>query len=421
MRGQLAAWRAEWAATRALVRWVWNRRRNAVLRHVVPVVTVILFAVVQAEAVVDFHRLSAELHALPAPQVGVLAGGLLGLFALAERRSAVGLLWSDTLSVAWRQPVPDRAWSVATGVVFAALCVPTWALAVLFYGPTGLAAAALWCVAWSSVLGAATLPGRRTLWAGPVWLAAVTVIAAGHALPSLQWLFALLSGAAFVALWGSAYRRSVPRLYAPPRVGFGRARGWLSGLVIRDLLVVWRTDRTVLLGPLTGAPLVGAVVWALHHNGGLVGGDLGAGAVAILAMVAVSIAHALDTLCGALGRRLDPPQWPISVPQRALALAVVAGLCLAPSWAAAAVAAPELGLAGHARVLEFVVLCSVGGAWFVAARHRRVHVGSWLWWVLPCAGIACARWTASLPIAGVLTAGAWWGTVAGLRRRRNRP
>jgi hypothetical protein len=144
----------------------------------------------------------------------------------------------------------------------------------------------------------------------------------------------------------------------------------------------------------------------MYRSGDWAGPALTAGTlVALAAMGPLSLAVP-SAIARRLGRRLDPPEWPVTALQRATALAILGGGALAPGWAAAAVAAPTIGF-GHLRIAAFLSALGAGAAWWVASRPTRPNPGTWPYWLGAC-------------LAGALAPGGgfWAFALAGLALQR---
>jgi len=162
------------------------------------------------------------------------------------------------------------------------------------------------------------------------------------------------------------------------------------------------------------------MVLGLRVNGGFGPAGLAMATVIGLAIVAPVGAAALGQLPIRLGAQLDPPSWPVSGAMRFGAWAGLAGLLLAPSWAAAAV----VGAPAHPeqlRVVAFVLPACAGAAMFLARQRGVMNTGGYLWWVMLCVPAGLARWSIGIPWGIGLSLFACFFGIRGILARRGHP
>lgn len=399
-----------------LARWVARATGSDLLRHLVPQWTLGFLLVVELDVIVDFREVARTASALP-PSAAALALTLVcAVTTLGARRIVADLWLGPRHAVLRRQPLSGPSWGPASVVVLGPALAPLGFAALVWYGGTAVPAALTW-------LGAGLVPA--VLIAGRQWLAwlvasaAVGAIAAvGQAHPQLYLALAPLVWAVAVPLAGICTVRLVS--WSTDAVGRSprRPRSPLEALLQRDALAVWRLDRRLVLAAIGAAAPTAFVVGAMSVNGEYPGPTLTVGALVSLAFVGPLVLQAATIVARALGRRLDPPEWPVTAAQRALSLSLVAAGMLAPGWAAAAVAGPPIGVAGHLRIASFVAALGAGAAWWVVSRPGRPNAGSWPYWIAVCLGAALVPWTGLVGIG--LAALAFGSAVRGLEQRRGR-
>jgi hypothetical protein len=396
-----------------LTRWVARATYRSLLLHLLPQWTLLALALVEADVIIDVQELRELLTASPAWVAALFVSGVSALVAWSERDFVSDVLLGPRHAVLRRQPVPEWAWGPAALTVLAPLGAPLGVFAAFWYGPWALL----------SVLG----------WASCVWLPAVLMArgkllwgllacAAGGALAGAAHIglvgLPLVGGLLSLPLVGMLVARAPLVPGSPPGLEGPRARGVISALVLRDLTALWRLQRCLLAGALGAGLLVGLVTRAAHVNGEYPGPVLVRFPLTCLLLTGPLALGALAAAARHCGRSFDPPHWPVRVWQRALALALVAALTLTPSWAAAAVAAPPLGLDGHLRIGLFIGLVGAGAAWWVASRPAQPNAGSWPYWLL--LSLATTLWRPG-PLLGVaLGALAFWRASVALEKRRGR-
>ena len=301
-----------------VTRWWWHLAARPLRDHLVPRGMAWLLLLVQLDAMVDMVATSRRLMAQPAWVAAAALGGLTALHAVSERGGVAAGLLHPRFAVLRRQPLGRGALGVPGCLVVVALCLPLALLGWLWSRSVGVGL--LWAVAAvpAVAFGGAGRWGRAAV--GVAWAAGWA--AAAQALPaSASWL--LTVGAAFVAVpvvGDTLIRWPVPPGSVPRGLRW-RPGSALVALVQRDLLVLWRTDRSGLGTAMLAAPVVVAMVWAARVNGAYAGGALVTGialAMAFLAPLALSVAAGVAR---GLGAQFDPPSVPVR-PLRRLAASV---------------------------------------------------------------------------------------------------
>ena len=168
------------------------------------------------------------------------------------------------------------------------------------------------------------------------------------------------------------------------------------------------------------AAVIGLLVYALRVNGPVGPWGLANGTILGLTFAAPVVVSALSKLPVRLGRQFDPPAWPVSAGTRFTAWTALAGLLLAPSWAAAATTGASFG-PDQLRVGIFLLPICTGAALFLARHRRQVNVGAYLWWVFACVPAGLLDLPRGLPIALALTAVASVLGKRAIRHRRGHP
>lgn len=385
--------------TWTLFRWGSKLIGRPLRNHLVVEWSLWAFVFVQADVIVDWARLRAELMAQPPWVAGAALGALALLHAWSHRALVGDLLLGPALAVLRRQPAPDGAFGVPVALFLAVVGAPVGVAALVWYGGLRLDAAVWWG-------GLAALPillvGGRRYGAGALAAVGAGALAAvGQLVPDLVGLLGGLIWAAQAPLLG----RLAVRL---AQEGSGRARTLglqprrvLGALVRRDLLALARAEQGLLISVAVFAGLLGLVVFAVRVNNDLAGLPLVRAALIGLALAGPIALQGVGAASRRLGAKFDPPQRPVASRLRSAGLAGTAALLLAPSWAAAAVGgAGGLGLLEHLRVALLVGALAAGVAWFVAIRPRKPDLAIYPWWAALCLGFALV--------------GPWWGPLATL-------
>lgn len=387
------------------------------LRSLLPTWMVLFLVVVELDVIVDFREVARRASALPPGWAAVAIVGLCGVFTVSSRKLVADLWLGPRHAVLRRQPLPPTAWGPASLVVLVPVAAPVGVGALFWYGGTAWPAAVTW-------LGLAVVPtvlaaGR---WWAP-WIAACAV-AGGVAAIGQVWPGSYLGW--MVAVW----------VVAVPLAGFCTVRcvSWtgvevgrsprrpqtvFGAVVHRDLLALWRRERAIGVPVLLAVPGIAFVVRAMRVNGGYPGPTLTTATVVLLALVGPLALQAATGVARQLGRRFDPPEWPVTAVQRAGSLGLVAAGTLVPGWAAAAVVAPPIGVVGHVRIAVFVAAIGAGAAWWVVSRPGRPNPGSWPYWIAACLLPVVVPW--GPVVTGVLGGVAFVFAVRGLEQRRGRP
>jgi hypothetical protein len=224
---------------------------------------------------------------------------------------------------------------------------------------------------------------------------AALVLGVLQAWPAAALPVALLGAAIAVPVAGAVALTHGEGPSTSPRGVAWQPGGPVRALVLRDLLLLWRAERSLLLSGFALAPIVGVMVLAARVNGPFEGGTLATGTRVAMAFAAPLGLSMLAACVRHLGAAWDPPSWPISTPTRAAAMAIVASVAILPSWAAASVGgAPALGLVDHAHLGGFVLAVSLGAAAVVAHRPSKPDQGLFPYWVAAC--LAASMWRLEL-------------------------
>jgi len=401
-----------------LARWVFRATRDRVGAIVLSRWLVVLFVLIQVDAMVDWsatHRIIGE---QPPWLVGTTVGALLLAMASQERKAVADLLYEERHALLWRQPLPARHWSVAIAMPLIAVGSPLIALAVIAYGPTAVGAIALFLGLWC-------LPAVLIARGSWVLGVGVTALAAGvatvaHALPMVQIPLAAAVWLGLAATLGPAYIAAASRPVKVPKPRSWRPRSPIGALLHRDLLCLWRTERSLVLSCLVVAAPIAAVTWGLRVNGHIGPAGLATATIVGLGFAAPVMMGALARLPIRLGSQLNPPSWPISALTRFRSWALLAGLLLAPSWAAAATMGKPID-PEHVRVGVFLLPICAGAALFLARRRGQVNVGAFLWWIFLCMPAGLLDLRLGLPFALVLSALATGLATRAIRHRRGHP
>jgi len=394
-----------------LVRLVWRLLGTRLGLRLLPGWLVLAFVGSQLYDQFDWAGLSAALSGRPPVEAGATAGALIGAWALLWGSTLRATALSPELAPLWRQPVPDRAWTVAIAPIIGLVGAPLAVCSLLWASPNPGAQALLWLGSW-------LVPGLAVAAGGPrgLGLAAAglvlggALIGAGRAWPT--WtpaLVALAWAGALPTVSRTYHRLRQPSARRRRRLPW-RPRTALGAVLRRDLLCLWRRERGTVLMCLVPPVPVAAVVLALRFRAHTV--DPAAATLVLLAASAPLSAHLLGRLAARLGRRLDPPEWPVAPWLRSLGLVIVGWLALAPAWAGS--------MAGHASSwpsqIGLWAALGAGAAWAVAG--GRVNLGAYLWWILAALAVVLAPLG---PVLGVGLAGI--GAAAAkvrLTRRRGR-
>ena len=408
-------WRSSWHA----LRWVVRTASPALSVHVLPRWLVLALAVVQADAVVNWEMLSAELRAQSPLTAGIALGGLVGLNAWGEARAARQALFGSPFVVLRRQPLPGAALGPAVAWPLLLLAVPVTGLGVIWHGMHNPVAAGWWTLL---ALPAGLLAGARR----PLATVAAT------------------AGAAGLAAWGQAFPAAIPALAGfgtlllIPALGVWAMHPWCAEhgraprptsvrarssvplpavLAHRDVRALWRGAPGRLWTGWALAPIVGTVVYLFRVNGRANAMELTRVSVVALAALGPWVLATLAALARIVP--LDVRRWPVSALQRTQGFMLLGGVLLAPSCAAAAIGgAPVMTFDAHLRVMAYAVAALGGAIALVSWRpHRRSwpHAGWFPWWLGVCLIPAVMRgW-------GMLALGDRSGGGRDVRGRRDGP
>ena len=379
------------------------------------------FLFVQADVIVDWVATREILSGVPASTAGAFLAAMTLVAAWSERRVVADLVLGPRHALLRRQPAPPAAYGPAATLALAALAAPFGAFAVVWYGPQP-AMVALWLVL---PLGPMLLVGAQQPIPAAAGALLAGVLAAGaHAWPLLAPLILVALAPITVAGLGHGALKlpeDVPRAgLAGLRVG--RPRTAVTALFLRDLLALWRREPRVLWTSAGLGAAVAFVVGATRLNNA---GDrprvLTTALITLAAAGPVTLAG-LGAVARWLRHRLDPPEWPISALQRALALSLVAAALWTPSWAAAAVAgAPALGPAAHLQLLGLGAAIAASAAAFVSLKPARPDHSLFWWWLAACLGLALLAHPLSFVTLALVPALALALATRFLGRRRESP
>ncbi|TNE88876.1 MAG: hypothetical protein EP330_12755 [Deltaproteobacteria bacterium] len=187
----------------------------------------------------------------------------------------------------------------------------------------------------------------------------------------------------------------------------------------RDLLALWRLERSLVLGAL----FVSGPAWAVQHaavaNYPLAGESATRAGLLVLTIAGSVAASAVLALPGHLGRQLDPRRAPFTPAARASLLAAVAAGLGLPTLIAVFAGGSE----GPLRLVTQLLAASAGAAWFAVGLGRRTDADrtTYLWWLLVLCGLAFVPSPGQPLGALALTALAAWGTSRTLARARRLP
>lgn len=399
-----------------LLAWWWWRAVARPLRsHIVVRWILLLLLLVQLDAMSNLAAASQQLRAAPPALAALALGGLVGLHAVSEVRATRDLLLSRRSSLLRRQPVRGLDHGPAVAGILAVLTAPVGGLGLLWYRDP--AAGILWAglaagptLLWAArrrlgaLIGAGLAAGLAAL--GQRWPVLMAPLALGI------WLATVPLVGHGVVIWAEDHEGLPVRLPWRPQTAAG-------ALLQRDLICLWRRERGLLLGFVAAAPVLGLAVAAMRINGPTEAPGLAVGTVVGLSLIGAGVLNVLGALARHLGSQLDPPAWPIPALHRAAGLTTLAGLALAPSWAAAAVGgSPTLGPAGHLQIAAFVVAVSAGASWAVCARPGKPDYGLFPWWIALCLAGALLHPGWGIVVALLLALGALWRATRALVRHR---
>lgn len=385
---------------------VWRAALRATLPplalRLAPGLAFLAFALSQLWDILPWPDMAAWIQDQGPVVTGVLGSGASLVVALSVRRGLRVALTGPAWTVWRRQPLGP--WGVLP-VVAVLSAVAAWPLLPLALLAAPLGAVGAWWAVGAATAVVACTPGARG------WRRALAGSLVGGGVLGLVQPLPLLGPAIALGLvvalpWLVAQLD----LTAGPTASAGwRPRKPWQSLLVRDLLLLGRTERGVVALVLL---LVVPAALGLH----LVERGLGAEAVATASVLVVGAAGPLTILplvrlASRLGRRLDPPSWPVTPAGRVLTLLALSLASHTPAWAASATTAPAssgllaLSLAGGAVVLT------------LEARTRPFAWGWWMWWVLGATLLAVAApWV--LGIAAPLTVAA---AIPLARWQRGRP
>jgi hypothetical protein len=401
--------------TAILVRWVARATGPDLVRHLLPPWTVLFLVLVELDVVVDFRETARIASALPPALAGAALAGVVAFTSVASRTFLAEVWLGPRHAVLRRQPLDPVRWGIASWVVVVPTVVPVGVAAGVWYGGTAWAPILTWT--GLAVVPAVLVAGRRPFAGLLACAVAGGVAALGQAWPWLYVPASIATWAAAAPLSGAVTVRSAAWPGQAAERSPGRPRGPFSALLHRDGLALWRRERQVIWAALAGALPAGFVVGAASVNGEYPGSTLTRATAVVLASIGLVTLQAATGVARQLGRRFDPPEWPVSARQRAAALALVAGGTLAPGWAAAAVAGPPIGLGGHLRIAVFVAALAAGATWWVASRPARPNPGTWPYWIALCLAATVAPWEWTMG-AAALAVLAFGGAVRALEAGR---
>lgn len=360
----------------ATTRWWWRSRRNQLVSHLLPRFVLWFLVSVQVDAMASLEATSRALLAQPPWASALLFLGLTTTVLVDERRFVRQLVLGPGAEVLRRQPVPPWAHGPGVALLLTTVATPLLGAGLLAWrSPT---APLLWGAA--ALLPVLLVAARQHLLALAALAVGAAAVLVGHGWPWLRLPVAILLGAGVVPLLGQvAFHHALPHEGLPVGAPW-RSRSQLAAVVQRDLLVLWRRERPLLLSAASAAPVAAVVVGAARINGPFRGWTLAIAASVLLVMVGPASLAALAALVRHLGAQLDPPRWPLSAVGRATALVVVAAVPVSPAWAGAALAGgADLGLSAQAGVAALATSVCTGAAAFAALRPRRPDHGLFLW------------------------------------------
>ncbi|MEN0065038.1 MAG: hypothetical protein AAGA48_23040 [Myxococcota bacterium] len=372
---------------RIALRWGWDRVGAAVGVDLFGKMVLLLMAIVQLDAIVDWPTTWHLVQQAPAWWHGVTLGSLVAAQGLFERRR-LRRVWLASHERLLRQPLEAVDLGVASLTLLGLLALP---LGVMGGIATGSGVTAL---TWTllGALGMGALGGPRP-WRGGLLVVGVVVF--GTLTQRFPWLAPLV--------WLLAIRFGVPWLGRAAREwaiegGEGRAANpWpqpqspLAALLHRDAQLLTRRERRRLWESLGLAAALAAVIALMRRNNADSSG-LVRGAGLVGTGIAALIAHGgLTALVQRLGTQFDPSPWPVRVRTRAFALVLLAAGLTSPSWAVAAVGGlPVLGILDQATQFALFSALAVGVVGTVIHRPDRPSLGPFLWWMGGVVGTSLA-------------------------------
>lgn len=288
---------------------------RAALRHtmpwLIPVYFAVLLGLVQLDALVHWPLVRERIAALPTIEFVAWGAGLLLMIALVSQGAFVGLARSPFSGWLRRQPLD----SFQVGFLQLASTLPVWPLllgwAWLFDQPLALI--------WALVALTALVQAKRLR-----WLAFATLTFVSVAIQNLHDLGALLN-----LLWWLTLL-PVGRWYLHVQLkdtAVQSSKRWpispTAAIACRDLLCLWRTDRSVFYSAWVLTLLCGLMAFAIARHGVIVGDDALLTYVIFLFLLSITAYGALESLVTKLGpQRLVEPRWPVSRVQRVSAMGI---------------------------------------------------------------------------------------------------
>jgi hypothetical protein len=355
------------------MRVVFRVHATRILLTMLPLVTLLLLAWTQLDAVVNWEQTARILMARPAWQVVPGICAVMAMWVASVTRLVRRTLLSDSLDWLRRQPLNNRAFGLASLGILGPVALPvgvvSWAVYGASLGPFLL---------WGSVVIAVTpaIAARRATHTAKGLTFGITALFIAHWQPILATPAAVAVFAASLGSVGRAFRHGVTT------PGVRSVRSWMPtvplALVQRDLLGLTRTRPSVWLSSLGTAAFLGACMYFVGVNTGLsVQGNTRV-LIVLVAMAGFVGLAGLNEIVDALGPHFDPRGWPVSPRQRALATAISAAILIAPTWAAAAVVSPVTSPFGTLRGMLMLALTATGVSAFVAA-GRAGNPGTFAW------------------------------------------
>ncbi len=376
------------------MRVVFRVHATRLLLTLLPLVSLLLFAWVQLDAVVNWSATSQQMMARPAWQVVAGSGVVLALWTVSVTRLVRRTLLSDSLNWLRRQPLSDRAFGAVSTGILAPIVLPIAVVSWVIYGVT-LGPFLLWAAVLFAFVPA--IAARRVQSSAFAIATGTAGLAAMHYAPILATVLAV------VVFIGS--QRAVGRAFRQPPLSPGvRSIGkWLPtvplALVQRDLVGLTRTRPSVWLSAIFTAAFLGICMHFVGANAGLSPEGHTKVLIVMVAIAGFVGLGGLGEVVDALGPRFDPRAWPVSPGQRALATLIAAGVLIAPTWAAAAATVTVVSPLGHVRGLLMLGLTAAGVSAFVGA-GRASNAGTYGWMLVVWAGCV---WPGDV-----------WGVAAGL-------
>ncbi|MEM6928028.1 MAG: hypothetical protein AAF602_13940, partial [Myxococcota bacterium] len=300
---------------------------------------VLLMAVVQLDAIVDWSATWSIVAETPVWWRGLALAALVAGQGLGERR-VVRRLWLEPHGLLLRQPLGPVDLGAPALLLLGLVVTPLAAIGGLATGSW------VTTVVWGllGALGVAAWAGPRSALGLPVTLlvgGAATVAELHGALAGLVVGAALVLG---IPALGHASRRWAVEASEAPGIQLPQPRSPILALLHRDLLILGREGPRHLLGPLSLGAALAVVVGLMRRNNAEPEGLVAGAGLVGLGLASWSAHGAVTAVVHRLGAAFDPPHWPLRARVRVAALIGLSAGLIAPSWAVAAVGGlPVLG------------------------------------------------------------------------------